>query len=582
MQKARLLILSLIAAAATFPLYSQVMEKQTQPGRSVESRALENILGKQDTGLDKIRALPMEGPVNVNTYVVGPSDLLNIAVWGPVALTYSIPVTPEGTLIIPTVGDVPVDGLTLVDVKRKVKELVRKKYSLGDVSVTLLSPRSFVVTLRGAVLRQGQFIASAVDRVEKILLQGASSVSPTPTVNIPAFTAEGEGPLARMDQLQVPQVDQRTDVYERASTRNIILIRRNGDSVRVDIPRFYATSNDRNNPFLLDGDIIFVPQRNLSRNSVAVFGAVNAPGRYEFVEGDSLVAVIQIAQGVTKSADLEHVLISRVNDRGDRADELEFNAKRILEGQQPDVPLQRGDGIVIPLIPSYRNVYSVTVAGEVNKPGVYPILRKGTKLSKIIHDVGGFTQDALLSGAVILRRDDESKDLLGSQLYYLRNVRSQQLTIADSAYFYLDLKFSRHPVVVDFVKLAQDRDSTQDVTLWEDDLIYVPSNHQTVLVHGQVRNPGYIPFIPAMDYRYYVQKAGGFSELAVTGDTRVIKKATLEWLDPSDTVIQPGDQIWVPKKPIREFSTTFIMVRDILAVTASLATTVILAFQVFK
>jgi protein involved in polysaccharide export with SLBB domain len=372
------------------------------------------------------------------------------------------------------------------------------------------------------------------------------------------------------------------EIYERASMRNIVLMRKNGDTVRVDIPKFYATGDDGCNPFLVDGDVVLVPQRQLSRNSVGVYGAVNAPGQYEWVEGDGVLSLIQIAQGAMKGSDVEHVAIQRVNDQGEKAGELQINLLNIQKGSLPDVPLQRGDRIVVPLVPDNRGVYSVTVAGQVRKPGLYPILRGSTKLSQVLEQVGGFKDDALLSGAFILRREDQGQDLFGPQISYLRNIRSQQLTISDSAYFYMDMRTSRRPVVIDFVKLIQNRDSTQDVILRDEDIIYVPANNQTVLVHGQVQKPGYVPFVPGMRYKYYIEKVGGYSELAVSGDAKVIKRATLEWLDPSDTVIEPGDQIWVPKEYIPDPRQTLQVTRDIIALAASIATTILIAIQVFR
>ena len=144
------------------------------------------------------------------------------------------------------------------------------------------------------------------------------------------------------------------------------------------------------------------------------------------------------------------------------------------------------------------------------------------------------------------------------------------------------MRTSRHPVLVDFVKLFQNQDSTQDIILRDEDLIVVPSDNRTVLVIGQVQKPGYVPFVPGMRYKDYVARAGGFSELAISGDTKVIKKATLEWLDPSDTIIEPGDQIWVPKEYIKDTRQTWPLVRDIIAVAASVATTILIAIQVTK
>lgn len=556
--------------------------KESVPAREKNLELQQSVVTPTKEDLTaRISGVPLEGPVHPDHYVVGPSDVFQVGLWGPFSVSYPVTVTPEGTIIIPTVGEISVAGIKLAEAKSRVLQKVRTKYLSGDVTFTLLRPRSIVVTLRGSVLRQGQYVVSSVDRVEKLLSLGAN-VESLQTAQGLELTAQSSTAGLKGENLKPRGAAQAEEMYNQASTRNIVVMRKNGDTVKVDIPRFYATGEDQYNPFLLDGDVVQVPPRQLSRNSVGVYGAVNSPGTYEWVEGDSVLSLVQIAQGALKGSDLEHVKIQRVNDLGQLAEELTVNLLNVRAGSEPNVPLERGDRIVVPLIPDNRGVYSITIGGEVNRPGMYPIIHGRTRLTEILAIAGGFKDDALLSGALILRRDDQGQDLLGPQISMLRNVRSQQLVVGDSAYFYMDVRVSYHPVVVDFAKLVQDRDSTQDVVLRHEDVIYVPANNQTVLVHGQVQKPGYLPFVPGMKYKYYIEQAGGYSELATTGDTKVIKKATLEWLDPSDTVIEPGDQIWVPKDPIRELSQSLAPWRDIITVIASIATTVLVAVQVLR
>jgi len=436
-----------------------------------------SALTKEDLSA-RISAIPMEGPIRPDRYIVGPSDIFQLGLWGPFSATYPVTVTPEGTVIIPTVGEVSVAGIKLSEAKNRILQKVRTKYSTGDVTFTLLKPRSIVVTLRGSVLRQGQYIVTSVDRVEKLLSLGANVETSRPNLAVqPSLQVSTEA--LKEEYIKAPKVVQVEEIYSRASLRNILLMRKNGDTLRVDILKFYATGEDVCNPFLVDGDIVLVPQRMISMNSVGVYGAVNAPGQYEWVDGDNLLSLVQIAQGAVKGSDLEHVTLQRVNDQGEKVSELQVNLLSIQNGSQPDVLLQRGDRIVVPLRPDNRGVYAVTVSGEVNRPGMYPILRGSTKLSQMLNLVGGFKDDALLSGSFILRRDDEGQDLFGPQVSLLRNYRSQQLTASDSAYFYMDMRTSHHPVIVDFAKLIQKGDSTQDVILRNEDIIYVPSNNGT-------------------------------------------------------------------------------------------------------
>ncbi|OGU25942.1 MAG: hypothetical protein A2X66_03930 [Ignavibacteria bacterium GWA2_54_16] len=572
--------LSAIALLGCVAAFAQVKETPTTRDKGLDLQQNAAALTREDL-TSRVSSIPMEGSIHPDRYTVGPSDVFQLGIWGPFSATYPVTVTPEGTVIIPTVGEVPVTGLKLSEAKNKVLQKVRTKYVSGDVTFTLLKPRSIVVTLRGTVLRQGQYVVTAVDRVEKLLFLGANVESSRPNLNLQP-SMQGSQDAMKEEYVKSPKVTQVEEIYDRASLRNILLMRKNGDSVRVDIQRFYATGEDQCNPFLIDGDIVLVPQRSLSRNSVGVYGAVNAPGQYEWVEGDSCIALVRIAQGTLKGADPEHAFIQRVNDKGEAEGVFPVDLLSIQKGLQPDVPLQRGDRIVVPLIPDDRAVYAVTISGRVNRPGIYPIIRNATKLSQMLAEAGGFKNDALLSGAIILRRDEQGQELLGPQVSLLRNVRSQQLTVADSAYFYLDLRTGHHPVVVDFVKLIQQRDTTQDVILRNEDIIYVPANNQTILVHGQVQTPGYIPYVPGMSYKFYLERAGGYSEFAVKGETKVIKKATLEWLEPGSTSLEPGDQIYVPKDIILDSRQKSQVFRDYIAIVASVATTVLIAIQVLR
>ncbi len=561
---------------------SQVLDRSGLLDKSLESRAIQSMLERDQRTIEALKGFPMEGPIDPSTYIVGPSDIFQIGVSGPTILSFSAPVTPEGRLIVPTVGDTDVQNRLLSDVKKQVHEMIRKKYPVGDITVALLKPRSFIVTLRGAVLKQGQYIASPIDRVEKVLIDGASSVSPTPTAAMAAIPPEALDPLAPSEAINLPKVNYAATIYERASTRNITLIRRTGDTLHVDIPKFYATGEDGYNPFLLDGDIILVPERNLTREFVAIYGAVNAPGRYEFVEGDNLLDIIGLAQGLTRSADSGRVIISRLGKDAEEMEEVTVSLKTDDGSKSTPRALQRGDRIVVQSVVDERKNYTVFVAGEVRVPGIYPISRSSTRLSKILADAGGVTENALLNGSVLMRKDDRMKDLFDPRLELLQHLRSQQITSADSAYFSLDIKLARHPVVVDFAKLIEEQDTTQDIFLRHEDVIYIAANHRTVLVQGQVTNPGYIPHVPGADFAYYIQRAGGFSELAIPDDARIIKKGTLEWIEPEKTSIEVGDQIWVPKKPIRDFSHYISIFRDVISATAALATAVILAIQVSR
>ena len=568
----------LVLSLCTGLMYGQAQEKQGSIWDQTNRKTPQTDQKGRDDGGQRISSIPMEGPVDPKQYIVGPSDMFALTFWGAPPLEYTLPVTPEGTLLIPTVGEVRVADMTLAAARSRVVEAVEKKYRPGSLTMTLIRPRSFIVTLRGVVSKPGQYIASAVDRVEKIISEGASVNTPATTFTIPALTSTGL-PVTQ-DDFRVPKINTKSEIDEQVSTRNIKLVRRNGDTLRVDIPKYYATLDNRYNPFLVDGDLIIVPSKALSMNFASIHGAVNMAGRYEFVDGDSLLGLIRIAQGLTVTADRRTATIYRAESAGENTRELAVDLESVLADKSRDVPLQRGDRVLIPFRVEKRRDYVVTIGGEVVSPGIYPITRESTKLSDLIRSAGGITDRALLNSSIFWRKDDkitipEASQLdytNVSQLEYSKYLRAHQFGMIDSNYFFLDLKAGRQPVVVNFKELLVSKDSTYDVTLRHEDFIYIASNEHSVLVQGQVGEPGYIAFVPGADYRYYIRKAGDYQEYADEGEVRIIKGGSFSWFEPGDTKIESGDRIWVPKLTKKNFIYYFNFVKDVTTVMISVAT----------
>jgi polysaccharide biosynthesis/export protein len=526
-------------------------------------RALQSLLAQQ-SGTDPIRPLPMEGAVDVNRYVVGPSDMMSVGLWGgPVTNIFAIQVTPEGSLIIPTVGEIHVNGMKLADVKLAVAKFVGKKFPSSTVTVTLTRTRTFLVSLRGSVVKPGQYTASPVDRLEKILTEGAEAEYATPTMNIPGITVQdGEPVITKMDSYAAPAVKRRLRFDAETSTRNILLIRKNGDTLKADLQKFYATGNEKFNPFLMDGDVIQVPNRDIARNFVSVLGAVNLPGEYEYAEEDSLLDMIAIAGGFSSIADPNQIILSRVDGTGTLVSEQSYSLNDIRSGRIRSPKIERGDRVYVKNRPSVLKRYEVLIAGEVQNPGSYPISAGKTKLSAVIQESGGCTDRALLAGAYILRSEDKLKDVLDPRMELVRALRTHQLGLLDSLLYLVQVKVGRDPVVVDLKKLLVDHDTTQDIVLQKDDIIYIPANFEAVIVQGQVAHSGYIAVVPGRDLQYYIGKAGGYTELADQGEVKIIKRGSLEWVDPLTTTIESGDQIWVPKEQKKNFLYYFTWVKE--------------------
>ncbi|MDZ7360182.1 MAG: SLBB domain-containing protein [candidate division KSB1 bacterium] len=510
---------------------------------------------------------PLEGPIDPAEYIVGPSDVLAVTIGGVAPFSHTAAVTPEGTFVIPLVGEVTVAGSTLLEVKKDVRNVMRKRYKTAEVGVHLLALRTFKVSVVGAVTNPGAYTVTPVDRVDYVVglaNRNESDVNATAETPAVSFKPATKSPLP-------------------ISRRNIKLFRVKSDTINIDLVRYQTTGDTRYNPYLRDGDVIFVPAENLPGNSVGIYGGVRQPGVFEFHPGDSLQALLRMAQGPTALANLEHVEIVRFLPDGRQQEIIHFNLKAGQNGHTPDMALQRNDRVFIRENPELRKERMIRISGAVARPGEYALVHERNMLSEMIERAGGFNADASIAESKVIRTyKNPDAQLKNPDYARLLEMRLTDLKTEDRDYFNYEAALKRGFVAVDFARLFNHHDKAADVEVWDGDEIYVPTLRQTINVFGQVINPGYVTFVEGMETRYYIEKAGGFSATADHNKVRILKRETNAWLKPGEAKLEPGDQIFVSRKMPRPASTYFNAVRDILQTTASLATVYLLYRQVTK
>ncbi len=514
---------------------------------------------KSQTRPAELRAsIPMDAPLNAAEYPVGPGDELSLNIWASSPVEHRLVVTPEGTLLIPTVGRVEVGDATLDSVKAKVVRLIGKKYIKADVSLTLLTPRKVVVQIGGYILNEGRKEVYATQRVNDLIAM--SSTFPTEKLTADEYAAQ----LRRL--------------VNDASDRRIVLKRRGGLSVHVDLAMYRATGKGKYNPYLKEGDVVFIPQRTNQDVQIGVYGAVMNKANFEFVPGDSLSGLIAMALGFRENTDPGHAILTRLSADEGRMDSLRVDARAIAQGQEPDVALRPGDRLIIPLNPETRLDFRASIQGEIVRPGDYPITRYATRLTDLIREAGGLTPLANLHGATILRlRTGATRPAEGIQAEDLLNRRAA-LIAQDTAYYSAEtaLRGLGEFVSVDFVKLLVHGDSSQNIVLHPFDQVEIPALSRTVYVFGQVVHPGHVGLVEGKEISFYVDQTGGFTTEARKGDVKVIKAGTRVWLDPSETHVEDGDFIWVPKDPQYPFSYYMTIYAQVAAIVGTIATVALL------
>ena len=171
------------------------------------------------------------------------------------------------------------------------------------------------------------------------------------------------------DPQMIAKIESKLDDY---SLRGILLKRSNGDELIVDLQRFRSGGDFSYNPYLKNDDVLIFPVNDIIRNFFTVSGAVNNPGTFFFVEGDSLSDALELVMGINKAyEDVNHISVSRLSYDGGSlvTDTLDIAS---------NFKLQRADQIKVIAPETERKNLYVLVLGEVNSPGPVPITKNTT------------------------------------------------------------------------------------------------------------------------------------------------------------------------------------------------------------
>jgi polysaccharide export outer membrane protein len=88
-------------------------------------------------------------------YVIGPEDVLHIAVWKEADLTATLPVRPDGKISLPLLNDVEAAGLTPMQLADSLTEKLKKYVASPRVTVVVTQINSKRIFLVGEVGHTG-------------------------------------------------------------------------------------------------------------------------------------------------------------------------------------------------------------------------------------------------------------------------------------------------------------------------------------------------------------------------------------------------------------------------------------------
>jgi len=185
-----------------------------------------------------------------------------------------------------------------------------------------------------------------------------------------------------------------------------------GNILSLDV-NFNTINSLRNSNYKLeDGDVVNILSIDRRpENRIAVSGDVQKPGTYELSGPEMTVRdLIQKADGIFPDAFMDEAILFRILPSR-KKEVLSFNLKKALDGDpENNYVLQNLDEVKIFNNESFHTTRFVEILGEVKKPGKY-IRYENMNLTDLIVLAGGVTERAFTNNIEISRLDTNSSDV---------------------------------------------------------------------------------------------------------------------------------------------------------------------------
>jgi polysaccharide export outer membrane protein len=150
----------------------------------------------------------------------------------------------------------------------------------------------------------------------------------------------------------------------------------------------------------------------LVEHAITVRGEVRRPGIYPIGEA-TLAEIEQAAGGVTRAADFKNIEVSHFTIDGPQGSaNVDRQTLSLTRADFAHVPLFAGDVIHFNSVYDRRDSGPVALSGEFKQAGLFDI-RRGEKLSELFRRAGGLTDDAYPYGAVLTRLSAQKTEQAG-------------------------------------------------------------------------------------------------------------------------------------------------------------------------
>ena len=455
--------------------------------------------------------LSFEPNMNMPTprnYPLSAGDEVLIDVWGDSELNLKLTLSPEGTIIIPNVGPVALSGLTIEEAENRIKqELGKIMWNLVDgkepntfVSVGLGKIRSIKVNIVGEAVAPGTYTLSSLASLFNALYAAGGVNDIGSLRNIRVYRNNKEianldvydyllngkydtnirledndmiiiepyeqlvnthGKIKRNRTFELRKGETLEDLLKMAGgftgdafTEDVTIKRKSGSRYQIatvtaeEFPTFVLQDGDS---LLVDSVIPFYDNR------ITITGSVWRPGEYELSpKVHTVKQLIKQAAGLKGDEFIGRAHLTRLNPDF-TSTVIAIDIQGIMNGEIPDMELQKEDKLYIPSLFELREPYTVKVGGAVNNPDTVIPFSKNMTVEDAIILAGGLQVSASTINVEVARRikdptADKSTNLV-SKVYTVALSDELQLPSKSSG-AHADTLFTLEPFDEVFVRFS--------------------------------------------------------------------------------------------------------------------------------
>ena len=316
----------------------------SQESIGLDKNSMQSIQDIDLTNIENLTYTPIEKPINPDTYILGPGDLLGIDIISTKNISLPIRVNPVGEIMIPAIGILNVSEISLTNAKIKISDyIIENVLKNAIVNVTLLDIRRFKIQVLGAVHSPGYIYMTPIDKVYDAILQSGG-----------------------VQKFAHPEITE---------------IHRGEETIKVKLKEYLSGKNISQNILLKEGDVIFVPfseyanslglaYGEYNNHQVVVYGFVNRGGAsntFKYYPGYTARDYIAMAGGTKEqNASFRAGNINRtIIYRSDGSKIKNAVNEIILPGDMVEVPpnllyqLVGGDGVIKTLASIASSAYII-------------------------------------------------------------------------------------------------------------------------------------------------------------------------------------------------------------------------------